>query len=295
MYGGEISNCHNKASVSGGVFLDDYARFDMYDGVIRECTGWNGGAVGIDGGRFTMHGGLIEDCHDEYYGGGAVHASYLAAEIGYETDTPTVFEMHGGTIQNCSGLYGGGILLMSYDENSYVKIDGGEITECEATAYGGGIMAFIGDLTVSGKAKIHNNQASVVGDDLFNYGTVNGKQYSTMTLVDPPSDLFLKDCEHEIDGWYADGVFPGSDSEQRWSIMDCREEEEYAVRYTPEKKAETRQIALKAAHGKVKAIEQDIAQMLKNLPQTGDHSKLLIWLALLGCATAAALYRRKCM
>ena len=50
MYGGVMTG-GSSASVSGGIYLDGNSVFNMYGGVITDCTGMQGGAVGLSGGR----------------------------------------------------------------------------------------------------------------------------------------------------------------------------------------------------------------------------------------------------
>ncbi len=115
MRGGSIVGCRaiepeSGSGRGGGVHVNEYGRFEMYDGGIYGCTagkidgagghGGHGAAVEIDGdgeeenGTFFMDGGIIESC--------------VAGEKGGGVCNDGVFVMKGGSIQNCSAVgYGG--------------------------------------------------------------------------------------------------------------------------------------------------------------------------------------------
>ena len=240
MYGGTITGC-TSISVSGGVYLDGNAVFNMYGGTIKDCTGVEGGAVGLSGGspiggtgessvQFNMSGGTIENCTDQYIGGGAVCAF---------TVYPVVFNMTGGEIKNCTAAssrygYGGGVLIYATGANTNVQLSAGTISGNSAK-YGGGIMVFVGNVSIADGFGLHNNSATDGGDDIYNNG-------ANVTLGTADTSAVLQGCEHGITGWF-------EDAESRWSYKNCTDEEDYLEPFTHTGELYTEEYGLKAAHG----------------------------------------------
>ncbi|MGI6026270.1 MAG: hypothetical protein ACOX7G_04805 [Candidatus Scatomorpha sp.] len=178
MYGGLTTECVNWISVSGAVLVTEHSAFNMYNGVIDKCSGWNGGAIGIDPSgvigpepehraSLNISGGTISNCSDNWYGGGA---------ICYSSADPAFINISGLTISGCSAGsdengYGGAIFIYTTSTEASIEISDTEITNCTAN-YGGGICLYQGDLTIADDVKIHNNSASVAGDDLYFSGSV---------------------------------------------------------------------------------------------------------------------------
>lgn len=229
MYGGTIKECHDPASVTGGVLLQgNGATFNLFDGLIENCSGFQGGAVGLfgDGDTFHMSGGTIRNCTDYWYGGGAINM-YSTGEV--------EFIMDGGTIEGCIAKdkynYGGAIFLFSSDPDSKVALNNGTITNCTA-AYGGGLFAYMGTAAIKDSFQLYDNHASAAGDDIYNNG--DGAQVTLLGSVD--ASCALTDCGHCIDGWYLDGAAA------RWGC-----EAQPYQKYEPA--TVTEEAALKAAHG----------------------------------------------
>lgn len=236
MYNGTITDCHSLFSVAGGVYIDGNAVFNMYDGLITGCTGLQGGAVGVSGAApiggdpeglstFNMYGGTISDSTDMYYGGGGVCIL---------TSYPVIFNMNGGTITGCTGGMGGGVFIYSSDPATSINLNKGTITG-NSGSYGGGVMAYVGNVTIADGFSLHNNTASIWGDDIFNYGT-------NVNLGTVDTTAVLNGCGHHIDGWY-------DDSTERWSYEECTGQPDHLELFTDTGVVCAEVYALKAAHG----------------------------------------------
>ena len=300
MYGGEIDNCVNGASVAGGVCIDDGALFNMHDGVIQNCSGWAGGAVSVSGGPaigeylsgstgFHMYGGTIKDCHDnwrfnpeypdDWYGGGAVCVS---------SDEPVSFIMDGGTITGCSADgegYGGAIFIYTTHRDAVIEINKGEITG-NSGIYGGGVSVYGGTVNIADGVALHNNTATKEGDDLYN-------KSGRITLGKLPAGLKLAACECDIDGWYHDK------KDARWSSTKCGGGEDRMEKHMEAVFTDGR--ALKAAHGEAPApappiiIVPEAPEQEAPNPTTGsrDLAGVAVAMAVVSLLGAAAVIRKK--
>ena len=301
MYGGEIDNCVNGASVAGGVCIDDGALFNMHDGVIQNCSGWAGGAVSVSGGPaigeylsgstgFHMYGGTIKDCHDnwrfnpeypdDWYGGGAVCVS---------SDEPVSFIMDGGTITGCSADgegYGGAIFIYTTHRDAVIEINKGEITG-NSGIYGGGVSVYGGTVNIADGVALHNNTATKEGDDLYN-------KSGRITLGKLPAGLKLAACECDIDGWYHDK------KDARWSSTKCGGGEDRMEKHMEAVFTDGR--ALKAAHGEAPAAEPPLIIIVPETPEqeapnptTGSRDLVGVAaaMAVVSLLGAAAVLRRK--
>ena len=231
MSGGTISNCSN-SHYGGAVFVRDNSVFNMSGGTLKDCSSsGSDGGVYVYNSSFEMTAGTIKGCSSANYGGGI-----------YSTSAITI---KGGTIEGCSNsTYGGGGVCVRTPNNTDItglSMSCGEIKNCTATSetgygLGGGVFIINGTAEITGESKIYNNQASKAGDDIFSMGT-NAK----LKLGEVPEGLILEETNREIDGWYADGVLGGEDTD-RWS-------EDFAQKFTPDPESVIdTQIALKAAH-----------------------------------------------
>ena len=244
MTGGTIKNCNNSLR-GGGVSLFSNSKFEMTGGTIKDCSSvGSGGGVYVSGNsEFNMTGGTIQGCSSVNYGGGV----YLSTNSG--------FKMAGGTIEECTNSYVGGAgVCVGAPGNSYMnsfEMSGGKIINCTANSnrggLGGGVLIMNGLAQIKDSSKIYNNHAVTAGDDIFSYGLTAGRNPTNTRLKfgSVPEGLILTETNHEIDGWYVDGVANGEDTD-RWDI------DNFAQKYepSPEVAIET-QIALKAAHGPV--------------------------------------------
>lgn len=235
--GGTIDNCHNLyAYVPGGVLVSNHGRFNFYDGIIGNCTGGAGGAVGLNGANvmfgssegpvsFYMYGGEIINCTDtdEDLGGGAVWVC--------TNTSPVTVVIQDGKITGCKGHMGGAILYYAAHEDASLRIEGGEISGNTAETFGGGIFAFKGNVTIADGVKLYGNTAKTAGDDIYNNG-------ANVTLGEAAVGTTLPSFGHMVDGWYYDG-------ETRYVCG----RPDMAVRYTGTGTLDTSEYALKAAHG----------------------------------------------
>ena len=219
MYGGLISECVNRNSVSGAVLVTDNAAFNMFDGQIDSCSGYQGGAICLSPeneigsapsgkARLNISGGSITNCVDNWDGGGAICI--------YSTN-PADVSISGLTISGCSAAskttagYGGAMYIYATSADANIKITDTEITGCSADQYGGGIFLYHGDLALGSDVSVHNNSAKLAGDDLYFHATVPSSFY------DPPSGLTLSTTGRDIEGWHVDGLTVG-ESTPRWTL-----------------------------------------------------------------------------
>ncbi len=182
MRGGSIVGCRaiepeSGSGSGGGVLVNEYGRFEMYDGAgIYGCTagkidgdgghGGHGAAVEIDGdggveenGMFFMYGGTIESCVSGSGGGGVCNDG--------------VFVMEGGSIQNCSAVGVGG----AEGRGGSIRFNGSTTIsgDAEISAPNNGKLHIAGSktLTISGKAEIKASM-DLEGDLYADGGTVIG-------------------------------------------------------------------------------------------------------------------------
>lgn len=208
----------------------------QYDGIISNCTGGAGGAVGLNGANvmfgssegpvsFYMYGGEIINCTDtdEDLGGGAVWVC--------TNTSPVTVVIQDGKITGCKGHMGGAILYYAAHEDASLRIEGGEIYGNTAETFGGGIFAFKGNVTIADGVKLYGNTAKTAGDDIYNNG-------ANVTLGEAAVGTTLPSFGHMVDGWYYDG-------ETRYVCG----RPDMAVRYTGTGTLDTSEYALKAAHG----------------------------------------------
>lgn len=238
MYGGEISNCRAECSAVGGVYVTENAKFEMNGGIIEECSGGYCGGVGlIKNGTFVMNGGTILNCKEDYYTTAEGTGSYGRGG-GVTVLGSGKFTMNDGTIENCStyGDYGGGgvYIMVSTADTEGFKMTGGKIKNCDANrdnkhGFGGGVLIIRGSASIKEGCKIYNNKAKMAGDDIFALGKSGGNVVSKLKLGNVPEGLILEETNHSLDGWYADGVVDGEDTE-RWNKDDL----EHAQKYTPD-------------------------------------------------------------
>lgn len=123
----------------------------------------------------------------------------------------------------------------------------GEGEETEITAALGGGVYNNGTFTMGADVRIHNNQATEKGDDVYN---VEG---ASLKLIDEPEEfgLILIEDNRAIDGWYYDGK-GDTDTEKDGMRWDARvETPDENLYYNQEKEnlERTDEVALKAAHG----------------------------------------------
>ena len=219
MRGGSIVGCRaiepeSGSGSGGGVLVNEYGRFEMYDGAgIYGCTagkidgdgghGGHGAAVEIDGdggveenGMFFMYGGTIESCVSGSGGGGVCNDG--------------VFVMEGGSIQNCSAVGVGG----AEGRGGSIRFNGSTTIsgDAEISAPNNGKLHIAGSktLTISGAAKIkasitHGGTLCADGGTVIGVveirGSITGSEGATGTTT------FTKAVESS--GTIENGVFEG--------------------------------------------------------------------------------------
>ena len=205
-----VNNSLTKSTLGGGVGIStasftEYgdSTFNMYGGVITECTNGRGtgGGVSVTGSSdsnvpkvtFNMYGGLIEGNKAIHRGGGIYNC------LGTVT-------IKGGTIQNntCDSVigkkYGSGGGIYSYYGTTSID---DAVIESNSAIYGGGIYAYAinystkypGQMIIS-KSKIQNNIASNGGGVYASYS----------------KDVKLSDCALNGNGAHYGGGILASNS-----------------------------------------------------------------------------------
>jgi uncharacterized repeat protein (TIGR02543 family) len=176
MNGGSIVGC--KANYGGGVQIEydgnnkKYGAFVMNGGSIVGCEAQCGGGVVIEEGcNFTMYSGSkISYCtaKKNAYGGDGYGGGIMingGEKLG-------VFTMNGGEIHNCTaGNYGGGI-----DNSGTFVMNGGQIHSCTAGSYGGvrNIRLFIMSGGTIGNPNDHRDTSHVGNQSGHSVLTISG-------------------------------------------------------------------------------------------------------------------------
>lgn len=143
MAGGAGKN--SKFTMSGGTISNSDVHIAEYYHVQTY-----GGAVYMEDGEFKMRGGTIRNCLADL--GGAVYIKKSEDAL----DIPK-FEMSGGAITRCQSTSHGGAI---YLEGGVVEISNGNITQCLAkNGNGGGLYIAMGNLLMSGNARVSENSA----------------------------------------------------------------------------------------------------------------------------------------
>lgn len=197
--GSELEMANNK---SAGIFLWG-GNVDVQDGAKLRITGTGAKGVKQDAG-YT----------------GAIACARSAANVNF-SDGASV-----SLVDNPAGA-------INSDGTIYVG-KGTEILRNGSAAEVGGGIWNRGTVTVADGAKLYNNHAATVGDDIYSTGVVDFKA----TGSDWRLDDNLGNCGHAIDGWYDDA------EGTRWSAHDDAKHVD-AVEAGKLEGA----LALKAAHG----------------------------------------------
>ncbi len=174
LYGGKITRNH--AGYAAGIYnYNSYVRMEGGEISYNIAESYGGGILNDDG-EFTLNGGSINNntAHD-VAGGIYNYNSYVRMEGGeisynfaqdvgggvYNDDGE--FTLNDGSINNNTARDAAGI----YNSNSYVHMEGGEISYNIAESYGGGVCNEDGEFTLNGGA-IENNTA-ISGGGIFHY------------------------------------------------------------------------------------------------------------------------------
>ena len=197
--GSKLEMANNK---SAGIFLWG-GKVDVQDGTKLSITGTGAEGVKQDAG-YT----------------GAIACARSAANVNL-SDGATV-----SLVDNPAGA-------INSDGNIYVG-KGTEILRNGSSVEVGGGIWNRGTVTVADGAKLYNNHAATVGDDIYSTGVMDFKA----TGSDWQLDDNLGNCSHAIDGWYDDA------EGTRWSAHNDAKH----VQAVEAGKLEGA-LALKAAHG----------------------------------------------
>lgn len=118
----------------------------------------NGGALYMDFGECVINGGVIRNCSGK--NGGAI---YICGEVG-----TTLFKMTNGTIENCVASGDGGAICL---EGGEILLNGGEITENLANGGNGGAISIrngnfdmIGNAVINANSSIYNSTQALGGN-----------------------------------------------------------------------------------------------------------------------------------
>ena len=156
MSGGTISNntatSSNGQNAGGGGGVYTISSFTMTGGTISGNKAKNGGGVTAAGGQFVLNGGTLSGNTADSDGGGI-----------YEFNSDTVVvSILSGNISNNKGAWGGGI----HTAKGMLNVNGGTISENNATTNGGGICFKNAVVTMSG-GTVSNNTTSGNGGGIF--------------------------------------------------------------------------------------------------------------------------------
>lgn len=236
--GSRLTNSNNRGNGSNG------ADYIVRNGSVADVS--SNGSHGMSARNVTIAGSSTVTCNDNGYsgvyftgnldvdgtssltvnhnaqkGGGGLRAMSSAAK-GHVAE--------GAVVEVCdnqrNGLENKG--TFTFDEGSKLTIMGNH-----ETGNGGGVYNYAtGTLTLPSDARIYNNHADKSGDDICSKGSIK--------FGATGADWVLDDCNHAIDGWYADAA------DARWSAHG--ETKHVVLTQHGEIKGA---IALKAAHGLV--------------------------------------------
>jgi len=158
--GGTVSG--NTATNGGGVYVTG-GRFTMEGGAVSSniliANNTKGGGVYVTNGTFNMTGGVIGGIGtgNRAYDGGGV----------YVTGASSTFTISGGTVSGNNGIYGGGVNYSGTGASTFT-MSGGVVSGNNGT-YGGGMYVNV-NITMSG-GTVSGNKASIGGGVWVNYGT----------------------------------------------------------------------------------------------------------------------------
>lgn len=155
---------------------------NLYDGVVLtgNCnTSSDGGAVEIQNGTFNMYGGIISDCTAMFGLGGGVRA--------YGSGGKAVFNMYGGVIEGNKALKtsyssyadGGGVCVMG--SNAEFTMYGGVIRDNQASFRGGGVCNYGAKVTIK-EGTISRNTSGAGENKNRGYGGGICNFYGSMTI-----------------------------------------------------------------------------------------------------------------
>ena len=135
-----------------------------------------------------------------------------------------------------------------------LNMQDGNVTQNSGADYGGGLWNEGGTVVLSGDVAVYNNHAKNYGDDIYSASAIKKSvEYSASITFGATGEGWkldgAPDCEHEILGWFKDGMAKNEDGTlKRWN-GDGQGDAYYADEYTGYgKEAVSEDLALKAAH-----------------------------------------------
>ena len=192
-----------------------HATFNMHGGTIRKCgftsgsVQFGGGVAVLHNGIFNMYDGVITEC-SAYCGGGvcATHYSIVEQDIlqgRISVDNPSV-NMHGGEISNNTAIlyetYGQGGGIANF--NGRLTIDGGTITK-NSSIQGGGIS------NNNGSNELRISNCTIIGNQARNGAGI----YATKSVYVDKSSVTMNFASN-IGG----GIWAGTDADFTISITN---------------------------------------------------------------------------
>lgn len=299
--GSTFTSDHNRSGFTGtfGVTVDNSkvnvvnstgngsngSHFDIKNGSVVDFSG--NGSHGLSAGNLTIDNsavtanknglnGIIFTGKGEFKSAnvqisGTKGKSYWNAGMRLMKDNATLDVDAASTISitdnKVTGIFLDSGAQATFAEGSSLVVTGNDASQENCTAkkdlaqMGGGVVVRSGaNLTLPDSAVIDNNNAALAGDDIY------VEKGGVITIGNTHKDILASfdGCNHEISGWYYDGV--GS----RWS---AHEEPKFTALMEPGTFKEE-EVALKAAHGLVSVNYQYVGDAPENAELPGDEEGL---------------------
>ena len=299
--GSTFTSDHNRSGFTGtfGVTVDNSkvnvvnstgngsngSHFDIKNGSVVDFSG--NGSHGLSAGNLTIDNsavtanknglnGIIFTGKGEFKSAnvqisGTKGKSYWNAGMRLMKDNATLDVDAASTISitdnKVTGIFLDSGAQATFAEGSSLVVTGNDASQENFTAkkdlaqMGGGVVVRSGaNLTLPDSAVIDNNNAALAGDDIY------VEKGGVITIGNTHKDILASfdGCNHEISGWYYDGV--GS----RWS---AHEEPKFTALMEPGTFKEE-EVALKAAHGLVSVNYQYVGDAPENAELPGDEEGL---------------------
>lgn len=299
--GSTFTSDHNRSGFTGtfGVTVDNSkvnvvnstgngsngSHFDIKNGSVVDFSG--NGSHGLSAGNLTIDNsavtanknglnGIIFTGKGEFKSAnvqisGTKGKSYWNAGMRLMKDNATLDVDAASTISitdnKVTGIFLDSGAQATFAEGSSLVVTGNDASQENCTAkkdlaqMGGGVVVRSGaNLTLPDSAVIDNNNAALAGDDIY------VEKGGVITIGNTHKDILASfdGCNHEISGWYYDGV--GS----RWSAHEEPKFTALMERGTFKEE----EVALKAAHGLVSVNYQYVGDAPENAELPGDEEGL---------------------
>ncbi len=209
---------------------------DSVINAVGNGTGYTGGGLraASSSGTTTVESGAEINILDNQHNGLENYGTFTAADGAYVTVTGNDERSSNG-----GGIYNGSAGVLTLPKDTI-------ITENHAKQTGGGICN-AGTINLASGVQLYNNHADEAGDDVYNrenatFNGLPGIESLDWVLDGEP------DCEHYIDGWYADANGARWNVEVNGAFCSTDDQQETNVDKLEETVLEGL-AALKAAHG----------------------------------------------